>query len=178
MLKIEDYPNAFYDRESKFGYLVHYYPYPRNVPGEEAITPEEWRRNSYSPEILNYKEGREEHLRWFVRPFLQLVEYAMSFEKFTEIVLIPVPSSIAFDNPKFSRSPRKKGGSDSRNRDNRNFIFTSFLSMESHRYTLRVADILKRVVDKKKGSLGCQATRDVYVNLRQSIKLICFGCFN
>jgi hypothetical protein len=142
MLKIEGFPHAQYDSETKTGFLSYYYP--TSAIRDGILSMENWRNESYSPEILNYKEGRDDHIRWFVRPFLELVRHALRESNFSNAYLVSVPSSIATNDPQFSSVPRKKGGP--RNRDNRNAVFCDFLSQADS--SLAAANVLIRTTSK------------------------------
>lgn len=133
MLNIQNYPHADYNSNEMIGYLALYYPH-------SGTDPFFWRHESYSPKILDFKEGREEDIKFFVEPFCALIQYALSFLKKQEAFLIPVPSSIAWNDPTFMNNPREKGNS--RNRDNRNSIFCSFIQIKNN--NLKHLDILFR----------------------------------
>ena len=60
MLKIDNFPHAQYDPSTKLGFLAYYYP--STAVRDRVLSEEDWRYGSYSPEILNYKEGRDEDL--------------------------------------------------------------------------------------------------------------------
>jgi hypothetical protein len=144
MININGFPHAYFDPQTCTGYLAHYYP--SSAIQEGALSAEAWRRESYSPEILDYKEGREDHIRYFVGPFLELVAHATLALNVETTYLVPVPSSIAWNDPKFSSKPRAKGIASSRNRDTRNTVFCGFLSNLDGRF--HVADILVRKTSK------------------------------
>ena len=118
------------------GYLAYYYPYTQ-VPDSYR---ELWRYWSYSPNILDFKSGEEEHIKFFVKPFCALIQHALSLLTEKEAFLVPVPSSIAKDDFNFKSTPRKAG--DTRNRDNRNIIFCSLINIENN--NLKPLDILFR----------------------------------
>ncbi len=136
MIEIPKYPHANYDSKEMFGYLAYYYPHNKVSNDQMDL----WRYQSYSPDILNFKEGAEEHIKFFVRPFCILIQHVLSFLKKREAFLVPTPSSIAGNDPNFKTTPRKKG--DVRNRDNRNIIFCSLINIEDN--NLKVSDILFR----------------------------------
>lgn len=141
MIEIPKYPHANYDPKEMVGYLAYYYPY--NQVLDNYI--DSWRYHSYSPNILNFKEGEEEHIKFFVKPFCALIQYSLSFLKREEAFLVPIPSSIAGNNPDFKTTPRRTG--DARNRDNRNIIFCSFINIENN--NLKPLDILFRNTGKQ-----------------------------
>ena len=141
MIEIPKYPHANYDPKEMVGYLAHYYPY-NQVPDSHM---DSWRYHSYSPNILNFKEGEEEHIKFFVKPFCALIQHSLSFLNREEAFLVPIPSSIAGNDPDFKATPRRTG--DTRNRDNRNIIFCSFINIENN--SLKPLDILFRKAGKK-----------------------------
>lgn len=144
MLKIEGFPHAQYDPATKSGFLAYYYP--STAVRDGVLSENDWRHGSYSPEILNYKEGRDEDIKRFVDPFLKLIRHAVAESKANAAFLVPVPSSMAAADSLFSTVPRKKGVQGSRNRDNRNSVFCSMLAIADG--TLKVADSLVRMATK------------------------------
>lgn len=142
-LSIPDFPHAHFDSKNLFGYLVFYYPYDA-IKKEGGLTEEQWRNESYSPEILNYKVGYPHYIRFFKKPFLDLVQYALRSTSETKAYLVPVPSSIAAKDPNFKNTPRKKG--EKRNRDDRNTVFCKELAQG--KTNLKVADVLQRAKTK------------------------------
>ncbi len=144
MLKIDNFPHAQYDPSTKLGFLAYYYP--STAVRDRVLSEEDWRYGSYSPEILNYKEGRDEDIKRFVDPFLKLIRHAIAEFKASTALLVPVPSSMAASDPQFSTVPRKKWVQGSRNRDNRNSVFCSMLASADG--TLKVADYLVRTTTK------------------------------
>ena len=143
-MRIEKFPHAFYDPSRRMGYLAHYYPWDAVKDG--SLDKDLWRRESYSPEILNFKEGRDEDIKRFVVPFIELIHYALSCVQTNTAFLIPVPSSLASNDQNFSSRPRDKGIKGHRNRDNRNSVFCNLLNL--HDDKLKVADILVRTRNK------------------------------
>ncbi len=144
MLKIDKFPHAQYDSKTKIGFLAYYYP--SAALRDKILDEDDWRYNSLSPEILNYKEGKNADIEFFVGPFLKLIHYAMTDAKVDEAFLVPIPSSMAVNDPRFSTMPRQKSVRGNRNRDNRNSIFCSLLSVADG--SLKVADNLVRTKTK------------------------------
>jgi hypothetical protein len=142
MLKINHFPHAHYDPKEHSGYLAYYYPY--ESVKDKTLEVDLWRNQSYSPNILNFKEGEQGSVEYFKNPFLELISHALSTLDQKETYLVPVPSSIAWNDPAYSRKPRAKG--DKRNRDDRNIIFCNCIS--SANTLLKVADILVRTTGK------------------------------
>lgn len=142
---IDNFPHAQYSAKTQSGFLCLYYPH--DAVREGKLDPEEWRNRTYSPNILNFKEGRDTDLEYFVPLFLKLIEHVMNLEKVEMAHLIPLPSSIAYNDPKYSRKPRVKTEKNSRNRDDRNSVFCNLLSAKDSR--LRTLDILIRKTGKK-----------------------------
>ncbi|MBX9877240.1 MAG: hypothetical protein K2Y22_02170 [Candidatus Obscuribacterales bacterium] len=142
-VNIDRYPHAFYDDNAGMGYLVYYYPY--DAVKEETIDKADWKSGSYSPEVLNYKEGKLKDIQYFAAPFVQLIQYALKKKKISTVYLVPVPSSTAFNSKNFSTEPRSN--TSPRNRDNRNLLFCRELAKLDKRFV--VADILRRIKGKK-----------------------------
>lgn len=143
-LIVNRFPHASYDPQRQTGFLVYYYPYDAVNSG--AFDIKQWRHETFSPEVLDYKEGRPEHIEYFVALFIELINHALRESKKNNAFLVPVPSSINHDNPLYSTILRKKGMRDSRNRDDRNIVFCHKLG--EHDTRLQVADILYRVTAK------------------------------
>ena len=84
---------------------------------------DQW-RSTYSPQILDFKEGSDSAIGYFVKPFVELIKQALLMIGHTRAVLIPVPSSIAKSDPNFSSVPYNKAKMPMRkNRDNRCQLF-------------------------------------------------------
>ena len=66
--------NAFFDPILEMGNLCEYYPYNRI----SEIGAYEWRYCSWSLEILNYKEGKDEDIKLFISPFCELLSEVKS----------------------------------------------------------------------------------------------------
>ncbi|MCX6125030.1 MAG: hypothetical protein NTV34_09840 [Proteobacteria bacterium] len=124
MIKIDRFPHAHFDSQNRLGYLALYYPL--SAIRDDILSEENWRQESYSPEILNYKVGRDHDIRWFaeilnykvgrdhdirwfVEAFLNLIYHAISSIAIETTCLVPVTSSIGWNDPKFSSQPRPKG---------------------------------------------------------------------
>jgi hypothetical protein len=88
MIKIDRFPHAHYDSQNRLGYLALYYPLSAFRDG--ILSEENWRQESYSPEILNYKVGRDHDIRWFVEPFLNLIHHAISSTAIETTYFVPV----------------------------------------------------------------------------------------
>lgn len=144
-LAIPEFPNAEYEASERRGFLCFYYP-SGAVKGK-ALDPEIWRGKSYSPEILDYKEGKAYAFEFFAPPFLNLLDFVLKTEKSQQASLIPVPSSIQWDDSRFSRKPRAKTDPSPRNRDDRNSVFCNLLSSRNSR--LKTLDILLRQSGKQ-----------------------------
>jgi len=99
-LQIEDFPEAVFDPQTMTGYLCSYYLH-------KTMDDDQW-RSTYSPQILDFKEGSEPAISYFVKPFVELIKQALLMIGHTRAVLIPVPSSIAKSDPNFSNLPYNK----------------------------------------------------------------------
>lgn len=157
MLNIPNFPHAHYDPETRTGYLCLYYP-------SNSIDKSLWRYESYSAEILNYKEGQEAHIQFFVDPFLQLIEYALAVEWATRATLVPAPSSTKFDAPEFSRVPMQKSSANKRNRDDRNLVFCNQLSLKNN--NLQTLEIIRRSKGKPRKAAWNAATHAASVQVK------------
>lgn len=142
-LKINQYPHAYFNSKSGEGWLLYYYPWDAVTDGH--ISKEQWRRESYSPEILNFKEGKLKDIEFFVKPFLQLIQFARLSNN-GPAYLIPIPSSTAKNDPNYSLKPFQKGTGNRKNRDDRNTVFCNLIAAEDS--TLGVADVLTRIENK------------------------------
>lgn len=140
-LKIDKYPHAQYDRQSNRGFLCHYYVWG-------CMDPELWRATTYSPEILNFKEGSDSAISFFVPPFVNLLEYAIGHFNQDSAILVPVPSSIPKNDPAFSSIPWDKTSVNKRkNRDDRCDVFCQKVVIESS-LSLRSCNLILRKISK------------------------------
>ncbi|MEY3901436.1 MAG: hypothetical protein RL189_742 [Pseudomonadota bacterium] len=115
-LQIEDFPEAVFDPQTMTGYLCSYYLH-------KTMDDDQW-RSTYSPQILDFKEGSDSAIGYFVKPFIELIKQALLIIGRARAVLIPVPSSIAKSDPNFSSVPYNKAKMPKRkNRDNRCQLF-------------------------------------------------------
>ncbi|MBM4253829.1 MAG: phosphoribosyltransferase [Deltaproteobacteria bacterium] len=148
MLNIEQYPHASYDPRTRIGYLALYFSYPGPQSPEPTISMANWRKNSHSSAILNFKEGKKQHIEQFIAPFYQLIYQVMSLEKASEAYLVPMPSSRSPNSPDYCDQPRISKPNEARNRDNRNHVFCQFLRKKDEHQRLHIADIISRQFDK------------------------------
>jgi hypothetical protein len=115
-LNIDGFPEAIFDPQSRTGYLCSYYLH-------KTMDNDQW-RSTYSPEILNFKEGSDAAINYFVRPFVELINQVLVMHGHRRAILIPVPSSIAKSDPSFSSVPYNKAKMPTRkNRDDRCQLF-------------------------------------------------------
>lgn len=142
-IKIDRFPQAFFIPTGPSAYLCFYYPYSAIKEGK--ITYEQWENQSYSSEILRYKEGLPASLKYFLPAVHSAIKQIMSNYGETTSYIVPVPSSIAHDHSDFKSTPRLKGEK-SRNRDNRNTVFCNLLA--AHDTSIVVKDCLKRIHSK------------------------------
>lgn len=142
MIKIDRFSQASFSNASKTAYLCNYYPY--SAVKENRLSMEQWKDQSYSPEILDYKKGQEYDLRFFLAPAHEMIKFVMSQYGVNKSYIVPVPSSIAQDSPDFKSTPRLKG--ESRNRDNRNIVFCNLIGIQDT--NIGVRDYLFRVTSK------------------------------
>lgn len=135
-----------YDPIEKFGYLCPYWPHEDVKKG--LVDKKKWRDTTYSPEILNYKEGREKDLIYFVPHVLKLINKILKIEGANKATLIPVPTSNPKLSPKYwdQPSPRFRR----KNRDNRNIIFCRMLVQNaSHLETREIVERIKEKTEKE-----------------------------
>ena len=143
-LKIDRFPHAVYDQDNRLGYLLDYYPYDSTRGG--TLSPHQWRYESWSSQVLDYKEGGKPAIEFFVKPILSLIHYSLNSLFYDSAYLIPVPSSLAHDDPAYSTVPYQRGSKDRKNRDDRNTVFCNLIAAEDTKF--RVADILSREESK------------------------------
>lgn len=137
------YFRAAYDERNKIGWLCGYYPY--DAVKTRAMDPDEWRETTYSPEILNFKEGLDQNIRYFVPPVVQLIQNICRHEKLGDgILLVPMPSSLPKNHPDYKTTPRAKG--ETRNRDDRNEIFCKMMAAAQSNW--QSLPFLSRIKDK------------------------------
>ncbi len=141
-LQIPNFPTASFDKNKSIGWLHSYYPYTYVSSG--SITYNKW-RDTGSNNILDYKEGHDDHISFYVDPFLVLVEYVLKFLNFNNGYLVPTPSSKSFNDPNFNHEYIGKKDSERINRDNRNDIFCKKLSEKSNKI------LYKNIVRRKEG---------------------------
>jgi hypothetical protein len=145
MPDIDRYPHADYDARNMFGYLAYYYAH--EAVKEKKLKVEQWRFESWSAQILDYKEGKPEAIAHFVPPFLELIECAVGPGRKRPVYLVPVPSSKAHGSPHYSRVP--KDNEHARNRDDRNVVFCLRLIVAGGKHlSLRLCDVVRRTQDK------------------------------
>jgi hypothetical protein len=140
-INIAGYPHAAFYEQNKVGYLAFYYSH--GAVKEGTLDENSWRYGSYSSKILDFKEGHDKDIQFFVPPFCDLLRQVES-GRFNHVYLIPVPTSIRWNDPRFTHFPRK--GPSGRNRDDRNIIFCKKISIEDSRY--EAADLLRRKKSK------------------------------
>lgn len=115
--KIANYPHAEYNDKELNGALCDYY-------GWLSIDQNLWRNQTYSPEILNYKDGEEEAIKYFVHGYLKLIEHVLTEHGANYAYVVPVPASVPTGSGDFTTQPKSDTG---RNRDNRNQVFCKLL---------------------------------------------------
>ncbi|MBI1860147.1 MAG: hypothetical protein HYR96_04420, partial [Deltaproteobacteria bacterium] len=164
-LSIPGFPHAKFDERSGFGYLVHYYPF--DAVKKSNLSEDQWRNQSYSPEVLNFKTGYPNYLRVFKAPFLKLIGHSLQQIGEMKALLVPIPSSIASGDPKFKKTPRQKG--ERRNRDDRNAVFCNELARGNTR--LRVLDCIVRVGAKAEKETWTEAQHAKSMAMNTEMKL-------
>lgn len=133
-----------YDAKEKIGWLCKYYPHDAVKSGE--IDLDVWRNETYSPKILDFKEGRDADIQFFIEPMIQLIDEICKTEAIEEnVLLIPVPSSLPKLHPEFKDTPRRKG--EKRNRDDRNEVFCKMISCSKSNWS--TIPLLARIKEKQ-----------------------------
>jgi hypothetical protein len=141
-LRIPRFPFASYDAKTHIGFLSLYYPYDAKRSG--TLTNEQWREGSHSPEILNFKDGSEPGIEWWIGPFFSLLDYVMKVEKSQSAILVPVPSSMPKTDKRYSRIPKPKPApSTARSRDDRLIQFCTKL-MQSNTASVQMIELIER----------------------------------
>lgn len=141
VVPIHGYPFANYDTTTKMGCVVDYYPYG-------TLESDDWRSGSHSPEILDFKEGKDHNIEYWIDPFKALLKHVFTTEKLESALLVPVPSSMPKTDPRYNMKPKPKPAQkDDRNRDDRLIIFCSKICGSHSK--LRPAELIERTKYKK-----------------------------
>jgi hypothetical protein len=136
MLNIDRFPHLHCDPQLRLGWLCEYYKFG-------TLADELWREQTYTPELLNYKEGKLKGINLFVPPYLELLQHVMSTHNANYACLFPIPPSVPNHSRQYTITPRSKTG---RNRDNRNNIFCQTLTSQNE--SLLLFDALTRTQKK------------------------------
>ena len=120
-LPILGFPHACFDEQTRRGFLAFYYPY--NAVRDGNLSLDHWRNESFSGEILNFKEGRDEHISVFTEPFDTMIGMVLDQLRMNAATLVPLPSSRAKSDAAYSRVPKDKTRRGSPNRDDRVELF-------------------------------------------------------
>jgi hypothetical protein len=148
-LNVSGFPFASYDPGSKTGHLVDYYPYDAKKTG--SLSHDQWREGSHSPEILNFKDGADYGIQYWVTPFIQLIHHVLTLEGLVSAVLVPVPTSMPKGDNRYSRIPKTKPTKpDARSRDDRIIIFCSKLLQSDP--NLQTSELIERITYKPEKS--------------------------
>lgn len=143
-LPILGFPHAYFDDQTMRGFLAHYYPYDAVRAG--TLAPDRWRNESYSGEILDFKEGRDQHISVFTEPFDMMIGLVLDHLRMSSATLVPLPSSRAKSDAAYSRIPRDKTRPGSPNRDDRVEVFCQKLA--TRRSGLSWRELIVRVQSK------------------------------
>jgi hypothetical protein len=141
-LKITKFPHAEYNHDDLIGFLCEYYAYPI---GQQIITQTQWRNDSWSGSVLDYKDGTDAGIQFFLKPYMALVEHVVRKHSADYAYVVPVPASVPEDDPAYRRTPKTQRGE---SRDDRNDVFCELLH-DNHDYLIN-ARILKRADAKPK----------------------------
>lgn len=137
-LQIKRFPHASYNPDTRIGWLSEYY-------GLYQPTPQQWRNGSYSPEILNYKVGASDSLKFFLPEYIALLEHVRMSHNAAYLYVIPVPASTPEADPGYTTTPQPRT-KPQRNRDNRNTVFCELIH-DQYDHGIK-ADLLVRIKPK------------------------------
>ncbi|WP_078123980.1 phosphoribosyltransferase [Leptospira alexanderi] len=136
---------SVYDKNIKYGYLSRYFTPVTQSKQNPFMTVEEYRNLTYSPNILNYKEGTSKAIDVFVKGMKKFLDKILETHDEGSAILIPIPSSKAKNDPLYNSQP--KGVKFNRNRDNRNIIFVNRICDLDSKY--KCVEGISRVASKK-----------------------------
>jgi predicted amidophosphoribosyltransferase len=144
ILQIDGFPHAQFDSHRGRGYLCQYFKI-------KSISEELW-RSTYSPDILDFKEGKETTIDQFAQPFVQLIEYTLKAYRASTAILVPVPSSMSRSDPGYSGVPFDKTKTPKRkNRDDRCELFCNRIAKKCNS-TLLSLSLIRRTRSKAEKS--------------------------
>ncbi len=133
-IKIDRFPHAAYSLETRLGSLCLYYAlYEPTKP--------QWKNESYSPEILNYKVGLKTSIEYFLRGYTALLDHVRTTHEASYLYVIPVPASTPETNAAYTTKAQPEA-KPRRNRDNRNHIFCELIH-EKYEHGIN-SDLLER----------------------------------
>lgn len=155
IVPLKSEPSIYFEKR-KYGYLVRYFTPVYVSKPDPFMTIEDYRGRSYAPSILNYKEGKIDHIKLFVKGMTTFIEKVLEIHKLSKAILVPVPSSKAKTDPLYNNLP--KGKKSARNRDDRNEIFLKQIcELNSN---LEYSDNIMRLISKpEKVTLNIEATK-------------------
>ncbi|MDI7202044.1 phosphoribosyltransferase [Leptospira santarosai] len=136
---------SVYDRNLKYGYLARYFTPVTQSKQNSFMTVDEYRKLTYSPNILDFKEGRHKAIDFFVFGMRKFLDNILELHNESNAILIPVPSSKAKNDPIYNDQP--KGVKFNRNRDDRNIIFVNRICKSDSKY--KCVEAIYRVSSKK-----------------------------
>lgn len=137
-LNIKRFPHASYNSKTRIGWLCEYY-------GLYQPTSAQWRNQSYSPEILNYKVGAADSLKFFLREYIQLLEHVRIAHDADYLYVVPIPASTPEADSGYTTTPQPRA-KPQRNRDNRNTVFCGLIH-DGYEFGIK-ADLLARTKPK------------------------------
>ncbi|EMM94311.1 hypothetical protein LEP1GSC158_0652 [Leptospira interrogans serovar Zanoni str. LT2156] len=142
---------SVYDKNLKYGYLARYFTPVTQSKQNPFMTVEEYRNLTYSPNILNYKEGTSNAIDFFIFGMKKFLDHILELHNEQNAILIPVPSSKAKNDPFYNNQPKNKNLDApplrKRNRDNRNIIFVNRICESDNKY--KCVEGIHRISSKK-----------------------------
>lgn len=166
-LNVSGFPFASYDCGTKSGHLADYYPYDAKKTG--SLTPDPWYNGSHSPEILNFKDGADSGILWWVAPFTPLIRLVLAAEGLQTAVLVPVPTSMPKSDTRYSRAPKTKPAKPGiRSRDDRIILFCSKLVQADP--SLQASELIERITYKPEKSGQSLESHVATMNLSHTIQ--------
>lgn len=165
-IQIQGFPHAQYDQKERFGFLAYYYPPDSYKNG--PLTYFQWKRQSFSSEILNFKVGHIVDIQFFVQPFKDVINQILQLNGWTGAILIPCPSSVAKDDPNYKTHPGDKWASPQVNRDDRNIIFCKQICQNQS--NIKFIDLIFRVKTKRPKNRWSATEHRKSIQLNQSLE--------
>jgi predicted amidophosphoribosyltransferase len=156
-LGIKNFPHASYFQAALYGWLCEYYAL--NTPSRD-----QWRKMTYSPEILDYKAGADSAITRFAAPYIALLGYVKQVHKAEALYIVPVPASLPESDAAYTTTPQPP--SSGKSRDNRNQVFCQHIH-DNYEFAIYV-DALERTQPKPKKARWTATQHAQSMRLRNS----------